>query len=148
MTETEVRDARPPAAVVAMLNPLMRALFRTGLGRAMRSMALLEFSGRTSGRTYRIPVGWHQVADTPTVFSPARWPANFAGGSRVVVHHRGRAMDMTGTLVTDPQTVADALNAVLAAGTRPAMVGLRTSRGHRLTAEDARSLKRAMIVLA
>src|SRR4051794_21368801 len=44
------RDAKPPLALVRMMNPVLRLLLRTPLARALRPFALLEFTGRRSGR--------------------------------------------------------------------------------------------------
>ena len=43
------RDARPPLALVRVINPTMRVVLRTPLGRLVRPVALLDFTGRRSG---------------------------------------------------------------------------------------------------
>lgn len=140
-----VRDARPPSAVLAILNPVMRTVLPTVLGRLVRPFALIEFRGRRSGRRYRVPAGWHSAEGEAVVFTPAPWRANFAGSADAVVHYRGRTMPMIGTLVTDPATVAAAFRAVLATGTAPRLVGLDVPDAHELTASDVCSVDRAMI---
>jgi len=67
-----VRDVRPPLAVIRLLNPIMRFVLRTPLGRVVRPFALLEFSGRRSGRRYRVPVGWHEFNGEPVVLTRLR----------------------------------------------------------------------------
>jgi hypothetical protein len=61
VTETEgvVRDGRPPAMLVRLLNPVARVVLRTPFGRIVKPVALLQFTGRRSGRRYVIPVGLH-----------------------------------------------------------------------------------------
>jgi hypothetical protein len=98
-----VRDARPPTAMVAAINPILRALLRTPFARLAKHLALLEFSGRRSGRRYRVPVGWHQADGVPVVFTPAPWRANFQGGAPTTVHHRGRSQHMTRRSSRTPQ---------------------------------------------
>lgn len=138
-------DARPPASVLAVLNPLVARVLRSPLARPIGGLALLEFDGRRSGRRYEVVVGWHDVGGRPVAFTPAPWRANFAGGAVATVHHRGSASSRRGHLVTDPAQVAGALNDVLASGTAPRSLGLRVPAGHRLTAEEVTALGRAMV---
>lgn len=150
MTQTAavVRDRRPPLALIRVLNPIMRTLLRTPLGRLVRPFALLEFDGRRSGRRYRVPVGWHAVGGDPVVFSPAPWRANFAGGTDVTVRLHGRRRRLVGTLVDDPGEVAAALDQMIKEGTPAARVGIVVPAGHQLTADDVRVVDRAMIRFA
>jgi hypothetical protein len=141
----EVTDARPPAAVVAVLNPINRVLLRGPIGHAIKPLALVEFTGRRSGRHLRVPVLWHPVGDGGYVFSPAPWRANFAGGTIATVTHLGRKQLMRGTLITSPSLVADALNGLLAAGTKPGRTGLAIPRDHELTPDDVSCVHRALI---
>ena len=145
-TTTDVRDARPPIAVIRVLNPIMRTMLRRPLGRFVRPFALLEFAGRRTGRHYRVPAGWHQADGVPVVFTPAPWRANFVDGAPVTVHHRGRTFEMTGTLVTAPTDVARALRWIFANGTPPRHVGLGMPADHDITAADVVSVDRTMIV--
>ena len=140
-----VTDARPPAAVVAVLNPINRVLLRGPIGHAIKPIALVEFNGRHSGRRRRVPVLWHPVGDGGYVFSPAAWRANFTGGAVATVTHLGRKQSMRGTLVTDPGLVADALNQLLAAGTKPSHTGLNIPRHHEVTPDDVSGVHRALI---
>jgi hypothetical protein len=139
------QDARPPIAVIRVLNPIMRMVLRTPLGRAVKPFALLEFAGRRTGRRYRVPAGWHVVDGTPVVFTPAPWRVNFAESRHALVRYRGRARQMTGTLVTDPAEVAAALNSLFAAGGAPRDVGIKAPSGHTMGAADVIAVDRAMI---
>ena len=140
-----VTDARPPAAIVAVLNPINRVLLRGPIGHAIKPLALIEFNGRRSGRHLRVPVLWHPIGDGGYVFSPAAWRANFAGGAIATVTHLGRTRSMRGTLITNPTLVADALNGLLASGTKPSHTGLAIPRHHELTPNDVNSVHRALI---
>ncbi|MEO5843101.1 MAG: hypothetical protein ABIQ73_14925 [Acidimicrobiales bacterium] len=105
----------------------------------------MEFDGRRSSRRYRIPVSWHENHAGALVVTPAPWRINFADGERATVYYRGKAQQMTGTLVTDPGAVADALQALFDGGTSPRVIGLDMPRGHHITASDVRSVGRAAI---
>jgi hypothetical protein len=144
---TAVRDARPPTAVLRVLNPVMRTVLRTPLGRLVRPFSLLEFTGRRSGRRYRVPAGWHEVDGIAVVVSPAPWRANFAGGLPVTVRRHGRAHAMTGTLVTDREAVATTLQSLLDSGTAPRELGLQIPKGHEVSADDVVAVDRAVIEL-
>lgn len=142
---TPVRDARPPTMLLAMINPVMRIVLRTPAGRLAGGLALLQFEGRKSRRRYRVPVGWHNAYGEGTVFTPAPWRTNFAEGAPVTVWHRGRRRLLVGTLVVNPEVVAEALEAAFAEGASPRALGLNIDRGHILTRSDVTSVNRAMI---
>lgn len=140
-----VQDARPPRVVVGLSNPMLKRLLRTRVGRRMAKLALVEVTGRRSGRRLSVVVGWHEVDDTPLVFTPAPWQANFAGGAPATVHWQGRREERTGTLETDPAAVARALDVVIGGGTSPRALGLRVPVGHTVTAADVVGTGRAMV---
>jgi hypothetical protein len=131
--------------MIAILNPLLEFLVRSPLGRFMRPFALLEFMGKKSGRRYRILVGWYESDGVGKVFTPAKWRTNFRSGAETRVHHRGGTRMFSGTLITDPEVVARSLDALLTNGVAPRMLGLDVPKGHRITAEDVRTVRRAMI---
>lgn len=139
------RDARPPRLLVGLLNPVMRIVLRTPIGRLIRPFALLEFEGRRTGRRYRVPVGWHQLDSGPLVCTPARWRANFRDGIPVTVHHRGRRSELTGTLVDDAEAVAAELRSIADRRGNLRSIGVDIPTGHRLTAADIHVVGRALI---
>jgi deazaflavin-dependent oxidoreductase (nitroreductase family) len=89
MARPAVEDARPPIAVLKLVNPIMRALLRSGLHRlASKNLLLLTVTGRKSGRSYTIPVTRHEQPDgTLVVSAGGGWRYNLQGGGdvRVVV---------------------------------------------------------------
>jgi hypothetical protein len=144
-----VADARPPDAVLRILNPLLRALLGSPAGRVLPgSLAILELTGRRTGRAYRVVVGWHELDDGPVVFTPARWRLNLRGGAPVAVVRNGRRRRGTATLVEDPEQVAAGLQRTLDAGAAPRELGLKVAPGHRIDAGDVRANGRAMIRVA
>jgi hypothetical protein len=143
-----VADQPPPDAVLLVLNPLLRVLLRSPLGRVVRGpLVVLRFRGRRSGREYRIVAGWHEVDGVRVVFSSARWAVNFRDGAPVSVVHGGRTLSGTGTLVEDAAIVASGLQDAIDAGSSPRMLGLSVERGHRVTPADVRAVGRRMIRL-
>ncbi len=142
---TGVRDARPPRAVLRLVNPIVKALLRTRASRAMPQIALLEFSGRRTGRGLSVVVGWHALHDARVVFTPASWRSNFSGGAPATVRWRGLDEEHEGTLELDPAAVARAIDVVVRAGTSPRALGLRVPAGHTVTAADVVRTRRAMV---
>ena len=147
---TPARDRRgarrpPSRRVIRVLNPILRVVLRTPLGRLVKPFALLEFKGRHSGRPYRVPAGWHDADGVRVVLTPAHWRANFSPSAPAVVHYRGHARHMTGTLVRDPAEVARYVGVVLAGGTGPRQIGLRVPSGHTITAADVVQVDRQII---
>jgi len=144
-TESTVRDARPPVVVVRVLNLIVRPLLRSPVARLIKPLALLEFDGRRSGRRRRVVVAWHLIDDVGFVITPARWRTNFVGGRPTTVHHRGRSMNLVGTLDTDPAAVAAVVNRLLGHHASARSFALHISDGHVLDADDIVAMDRALI---
>lgn len=142
-----VADALPPEALLRILNPIMVRFLEGSLGRLVGALALLEFTGRRSGRRYRVPVGWHEVGGQSFVLTPAGWRTNFIGGIDVLVVRCGRTHRMTGTLDDDADETARLVREALASGTRDRMLGMQVTKGHRVTSDDMRRLNRQLVRL-
>ena len=142
---TVVGDARPPRLAVAMLNPMLKLLLRTPVGRSIRPLALLDFTGRRSGRHLSVVVGWHTIDGLPVVVTPASWRVNFAGGRPAVVRSRTQRAELIGTLDDDPDSVARCIATLVGGGTAPRALGLSIPNGHAITADDVRSTGRAVV---
>lgn len=140
-----VVDVLPPPTLLRVLNPTLRWALRTPLGRGAAGLALLQFTGRRTGRDYRVPVIWRELEGTPFVLTPAPWRANFAGGAQVLVHHRGRSHPMLATLDGDAEAAARAVRCLLARGVPDKQLGMRISADHTVDTEDMRRLDRRLI---
>jgi hypothetical protein len=124
------------------MNPVVRAWVATPLSQlAGYRLAVLRFSGRKSGRAYRVPVGLHDVGDGKGVFTSEVWRLNFRGGAPVRVKAGGRSFEATGTLVEDPEEVARAMQHAIDSGSSLTLLGLEVDQGHRITADDVRGLR-------
>lgn len=143
--QADVRDARPPTAVLRVTNPILKVLLRTPLSRVIRPLALVEFRGRRSGRRIRVVVGWHTLGGAPVVVTPASWRGNFTGGAPTTVRWRGRRQQYVGTLEDDPAEVATTINAVLHNGTSARALALHVPTGHVITDDDVVRTRRAIV---
>ena len=139
-----VRTQPPPARLMRLVNPFMRVAIRSRLGRRIEPLAVLRCRGRHSGRRRDIPVGIHDVAGVPSVFTDRPWRLNFRGGADVIVMRGGRTRSGRAELVEDPDQVGPALAvAVRQAGARK--LGLAVAEGHQPTAEELAGVGRSMI---
>lgn len=109
MTTSQPVAQRPNARrarVMKVLNVPMRTVlglpFPTPLG---RNLMLLSYTGRKSGKAYRVPVSY--ARDGETLISPGggRWTLNFRDGRTVRLRVRGRDLTARPELVTDPAEV-------------------------------------------
>ncbi len=101
-----VEGKTPPAAVTKALNVVLRPLLSSPLGGRMGSLMVLGFTGRKSGKHYRVPVAAHTDATGLYALTPAGWRLNFRGGADADVTLSGHTTPMRGELVEDVPTVA------------------------------------------
>lgn len=127
------------------MNPIVRALLRTPVGRRIGPLALLEYTGRRTGNRRQVVVAWHELDGRKFVVTPAGWRANFADGAHATVRHHGATQPMTATLEADPTAVAHTLTKLFEAGNAPKTVGLAVQPGHVITPEDVVAVHRAVV---
>lgn len=139
------RDARPPLALVRVMNLIMRVVLRTPLGRLVRPFALLEFTGRRSARRLLVPVGWHEIDSGHIVITPAPWRANFRDGIPVTVWFRGQRQNLIGVLDDEPDRVAVSLQSLADRRGSLRPIGVDIPAGHGVTAADVAAVDRAVI---
>jgi len=142
------RDARPPIWLVHAMNPVMRLMLRSPLGRVVRPLALLDFIGRRTGRRFLVPVGWQETDHGHVVVTPAPWRVNFRDGSDVTVWVRGRRQQFVGTLDDDPSHVAATLQSISDRNGSLRTVGIDVPAGHQITTADVLAVDRAVIRFA
>ena len=76
----------PPA-----VNHAMKFVLRSPLhGIVSRSILLVTFTGRKSGRSYTTPVSYSQAGSQVTIFTHAAWWKNLRAGEPVSLRIRGR----------------------------------------------------------
>ena len=103
------------AKIVTGSNGLMVLLLRSPLHRLLsKSLMLISFTGRTSGKRFTTPVGYKQDGDIVTFFSFAasRWWKNLAGGALVSVRLRGREMKGHAEAIKDNAAVSEGITAL------------------------------------
>ena len=144
----QARESRPPDMVLRWMNPVLRQLLLSPAGQVLPALAVLEFQGVRTGRTYRVVTGWHRVQDTEFAVTPARWRQNFAGGAPLQVTNRGVTRRGTGSLEDDPTAVTAAVVQVMSEGTSARALGMAMPRGHTFTSSDAVATRKALVHFA
>ncbi|MFK5636148.1 MULTISPECIES: nitroreductase/quinone reductase family protein [unclassified Ornithinimicrobium] len=102
-----MEDQTPPAALLRVVNPVLRTVLRSPLRGALgRGLMLLHVTGRKSGRVYVVPVGRHVHEGQLVASAGGAWRRNLAGGAALEVTLDGRRRPAHGELVDDPYEVA------------------------------------------
>lgn len=141
-----VRSVHPRAWLMRrIVNPIVRTVARTPVGRRMSGIVVLQFEGRLSGRHYSIPAVVHPIEGQMVVFTDARWAANFRGGSALDVRHNGTRYSTTAQLIEDAPTTAALLRRVLETK-KPRALGLSIDGGYAPTDEELSSARHAIIL--
>ena len=141
-----VEQKPPPIALIRVLNPVMRMVLPTRVGRWLQPLVVLEVTGRRSGRLHRIPVGAHPIDDSVVIFTDRTWRENLRGGAAIVVAAGGRRRAGVAEVVDDPAVVGPAL-AATAAVIGPRRLGLVVQGGATATADDYAAVGKSMIVI-
>lgn len=100
--------SHPPAAILRVVNPILRSLLRTPvMGAARNQLMVLNFTGRKTGHRYSIPVTAHRVDNDLYALTGAGWKGNFRNGATADVFLNGKSAAMRGELIEDTPVVAD-----------------------------------------
>jgi deazaflavin-dependent oxidoreductase (nitroreductase family) len=132
---------RLPEPLFVVINPVMRALLRSPVHFFVsRSLMLITFTGRKSGRRYTTPVRYIRVDGMVRCFSSAesRWWRNLRGGAVVSLRIAGKEQPYQALAIeNDPPRIRAALEHYLALFPGDAAYhGIRLNRDKSLVAED------------
>ena len=73
------------------VNSAMKFFLRSPLhGLVSKTVLLITFTGRKSGKTYTTPVSYSQTGDQVNIFTHADWWKNMRGGTSVALRIRGQ----------------------------------------------------------
>jgi hypothetical protein len=94
------------------MNAGMKGALRSPLGKRIgRTLALITFRGRKSGKVFTTPVGYHLEGNTVHIFAlpESKWWRNLLdGGATVGLNMAGRKMRGWGEVIDDPDEKAQA----------------------------------------
>lgn len=97
-----VRNVFPSLILRSPLHPIMSGRY-----------AIIEFTGRKSGRRYATPIAYVRDGDRVLLSTDSPWWRNVAGGAPVRLHLRGRTVPGTATAITDPEEAAAIIRRLL-----------------------------------
>jgi len=88
MSQTTQTLSIPP-----YVNSAMKFVLRSPVhGMVDKTVLLITFTGRKSGKTYTTPVDYSQDGDQVTIFTHADWWKNLRNGAPVTLRIRGREL--------------------------------------------------------
>jgi hypothetical protein len=98
-----------------LLNRIMSVMLRSPLHHVVsRSIMLITFTGRKSGKTYTTPISYALEGDQVTAFTNARWSKNLEGGAPVTLNIKNKQYTGRADVVADDKpAVAEGLRAFL-----------------------------------
>ncbi len=116
-TPTPERRGPPmPRFMIKLMNPLMKALLSSPFhGRVSKSLMLLSFTGRKSGKRFTTPVGYLRQGSTILVFSHSAWWKNLIGGAPVSMRIQGQTIPGLAKPVDDPLEIKSMVRDLIAA---------------------------------
>jgi deazaflavin-dependent oxidoreductase (nitroreductase family) len=97
------------------VNRLMQLILRSPAhGMVDKTVLLITFTGRKSGKTYTTPVDYSQAGDQVTIFTHAAWWKNLRDGAPVTLRLRGQDVQgLAEAVAEDKHIVAAGLAAHL-----------------------------------
>lgn len=99
------------ASMPSWLNRVMSGLLRTPLhGLVSKTIMLISFTGRRSGRVYTTPISYVRQGDMVTAFTRSKWWRNLDGGAPVTLRIKNREYQGQATAEADDrETIAAGL---------------------------------------
>ena len=106
MSQTTQTPSVPP-----IVTQTMKLVLRSPVhGMVSKTVLLITFTGRKSGKTYTTPVDYSQDGDQVTIFTHANWWKNLRGGAPVTLRIQGRELQgLAEPVAEDKRAVAAGL---------------------------------------
>lgn len=103
------------ATIPPFFNKIMSTVLRSPLHRMVsKSIMLITFTGRKSGKTFTTPISYTRNDDLVTAFTHAKWARNLEGGAPVSVIIKNKPFQGQAVIVSDDkEAIAVGLNAHL-----------------------------------
>ena len=103
-------SADPPRWFTNMLKYVLRTPLH---GIFSKSIMLLVFRGRKTGKLYSTPVSYLREGGVVTAFTDSPWQRNLLGGAPVTLYLKGKAVKGFAQVINDRSAVTDALTNLL-----------------------------------
>ncbi len=136
-------------------NPIIAWILRSPLhGILSKSMLLLSYTGRKSGRQYSTPVNYIRLQDEQgaylltTSLQSRSWWRNLRGGAPVSVHLQGRLRQAHSVVFEEPSQVAAYLHALYQAAPQYARYHqVKVDAGGTVSAEAVEQVAQGKIII-
>ncbi len=101
--------------IIRIANPIVIALLRSPLHRLLsKTVMLVTFTGRKSGKIYTTPISYIQDGNNVTALTHGRWWRNIGKSANVALHIKGRTIQATAeAIAVDKEAIATGIQAVL-----------------------------------
>jgi deazaflavin-dependent oxidoreductase (nitroreductase family) len=118
-------------------------------GLVSKTVLLISFTGRKSGKTYTTPVDYSQDGDQVTIFTHANWWKNLRGEAPVTLRIRGRELQgLAEPIAEDKGAVAAGLAAHLRQVPSDARYyGVTIDEGGNPMAEDVEKAVQSVVMI-
>jgi deazaflavin-dependent oxidoreductase (nitroreductase family) len=132
-------------------NQIMVWLLNSPLhGMLSGNMMVLNYTGRKSGKAYRLPVGYLHVGDMLliTSYKHRTWWRNLRGGATVTVRLQGKDIPAHAQVVEDDQGVAEGLSVFIAGNPQAArMFGVNLDANQQPEPESLRQAVKDRVIV-
>jgi len=132
-------------------NPIMVWMLYSPLqGMLSGNMMVLDYTGRKSGKAYRLPVSYKRIDDTLLTGSYKRrtWWRNLRGGVPVTVRLQGKDINGQAEVIEDEQGVMIGITAYIGGDPRTArMFGVKLGSDGQPDSESLRQVARDQVIV-
>jgi hypothetical protein len=132
-------------------NPIMVWLLYSHLHWILSGITMvIQYTGRKSGKQYRLPTGYLRVGDTLLTASLKRrkWWRNLRGGAQVTLRLQGKDVIGYSTVVEDEQGVVEGIRAFIEHDRRSArMFGLKPDVSGQVKTESLRQAASGRVIV-
>jgi len=132
-------------------NPIMVWLLESPLhGMLSGNMMVIKYTGRKSGKAYRLPISYTRINDTLLTVSYKRrtWWRNLRGGIPVIVHLQGKDIHGQAEVIEDEQGVMNGITAYIGGESRTArLFGVKLGSDGQPESESLRQVARDQVIV-
>ena len=132
-------------------NPIMVWLLYSPLHRIISGITMvIQYTGRKSGKQYRLPIGYLRVGDTllTTSLKRRKWWRNLRGGAQVILRLKGKDVTGYSTTIEDEQGVMEGIMAFINKDRKTArMFGVKPDMSGQVEAETLRQSASGRVIV-
>lgn len=132
-------------------NPIMVWLLELPLhGMLSGNMMVIQYTGRKSGKAYRLPISYKRVNDTLLTSSYKRrtWWRNLRGGVPVIVHLQGKDIPGQTEVIEDEQGVMNGITDYIGGELRTAgLFGVKLGTDRQPEFDSLRQVARDQVIV-